>query len=161
MGVDHNAYIGPYLRATIEVKKQTIDKCKDHNVPPDAEFCPKCGTSKNDRIRIYDGENAPDYWEGNYSKGEFNDYFYSTSMISAPDIANGKRTYIYLPNRYYKELNIPRIEGEKYSEEEVAFDELDIPEIMRKFNELFKDEIEYIKQWFEVEVKFGYVSYCS
>jgi hypothetical protein len=38
---------------------------------------------------------------------------------------------------------------------------LDVPATTEKFKELFAEELAYLKQWFEVEVKFGYVSWCS
>lgn len=167
MGVDHNAYIGPYLRVTEVVTKKKIDRCEKHNRPDDAVYCPKCG----EKNRFYETEtdDAPDDWSYSYKKNgkkcEFNDYLYSTSFMSAPEVTvkNGRRvrTYFYLPNRYHDEMGLPDIEGGKYSEEEVPFDELNIPATLEKFQELFKDEIAYLKQWFEVEVKFGYVSYCS
>lgn len=164
MGVDHNAYIGPYLRVTETVEKIKIDRCKDHQ-RGDAPYCPQCGKSAIDRYETIETNNAPDNWQEEYVKDgkevSFYDYLCSTSYMSAPDIIDGKRTYLYTPNRFYDELNIPRIEGGKYSEEEVPFDELDIPGTLKKFKSLFKDEIEYLKQWFEVEVKFGYISYCS
>ncbi len=169
MGVDHHVYIGPYLRVRTTVKQISVDRCADHNFPDDAGFCPKCGKSKRDRIQLIEKVDVPDYWEENYQKDgkktEFNDYLYSTSMMSPPDIKekDGKRTrtYLYLPNRYYKELGLPHIEGGKYDEEEIPFDGLDIPGISDKFVELYKDEINYLIQWFEVEVSFGYISYCS
>jgi hypothetical protein len=160
MGVDHNAYIGPYLRVTETVKKRQIDYCAEHN-RKDSAYCPKCGRSTKDRIYTHEGGDAPDNWEEDYKKGNFYDYLTSTSIMSGPDTIKGKKTYIYLPNRYYKELNIPSIEGGKYSEEEVPFDEMDVSGTIKKFKSLFKDEIEHLKQWFEVEVKFGYISYCS
>lgn len=160
MGVDHNAYIGPYVRVTETVEKKQGDYCEDHN-RGDSPHCPQCGRSKADRKYSYEDNGAPDDWEEEYSKGSFYDYLSSTSFMSSPDIIKGKRTYIYLPNLYYKELNIPKIEGGKYSEEEVPFDELDVAGTIKKFKTLFKDELAYLKKWFEVEVKFGYVSYCS
>jgi hypothetical protein len=160
MGVDHNAYIGPYLRVTATMQKIEIDYCAEHD-RGDAAYCPKCGKSKKDRIYKTEGDNAPDDWESEYKKGDFHDYLTSTSFMGDPDTIDGKKTYIYLPNRYYDELKIPRIDGGKYSEEEVPFDELDVPGTIKKFKSLFKDEIEHLKQWFEVEVKFGYISYCS
>ena len=165
MGVDHNAYIGPYLRVTETVTEQKQDKCADHDFPADASFCPKCGTKKNDRIRTFEASNVPDGWEEDYKKGDFHDYLVHTSFMSSPDIeekdSKRTRTYLYMPNRYYDELKIPRVDGGKYSEEEVPFDDLDVPGITIKFLELFADEIEYLRQWFEVEVKFGYIGYCS
>ncbi len=164
MGVDHNAYIGPYLRVTETVKKIKVDHCEKHN-RGDSAYCPKCGKSKKDRYETQEGNEAPDDWEYSYKKNgkevEMTDYLCSTSYMSAPDIVKGKRTYLYTPNRYYEELGIPSIDGGKYSEEEVDLEELDIKEMKKKFEELFKDEIAYLKQWFEVEVKFGYISYCS
>lgn len=99
MGVDHNAYIGPYLRVTATLETKTADYCDDHDRPADAEFCPKCGRSNKDRVRKYEDDGTPD--------------------------------------------------------------ELNIPEITQKFTELFKEEIDYLKQWFGVEVKFGYIAWCS
>ena len=160
MGVDHNAYIGPYLRVTMMVEKRKIDHCEKHN-RGDSAYCPKCGLSKKDRFEVQEGTNAPDDWEESYKKGDFNDFLTSTSFMSAPDIVKGKQTYIYLPNGCYGELGIPNIDGGKYSEEEVPFDELDVPGTIKKFKTLVKDEIKYLEQWFEVEVKFGYISYCS
>jgi hypothetical protein len=160
MGVDHNAYIGPYLRVTATIQKIEIDYCAEHD-RGDAAYCPKCGRSEKDRICKSEGDNAPDEWEENYKEGGFYDYLSSTSMMSGPDTVKGKKTYIYLPNRYYKELGLPDIEGGKYSEEEVPFDELDVPGTIKKFKKLFKDEIKHLKQWFEVEVKFGYIAWCS
>jgi len=164
MGVDHNAYIGPYLRVTETVKKVQIDHCKNHD-RGDATYCPECGLSKQQRRETQECSDAPDDWETEYKKNgkeaDFNDYLCSTSFMSSPDIIKGKRTYLYTPNRYYEELNIPDIDGDKYSEEEVPFDEIDVPGTIKKFKKLFKDEIAYLEQWFEVEVKFGYISYCS
>jgi hypothetical protein len=157
MGVDHNAYIGPYLRVTATMKKKKIDYCLQHE-RGNAEYCPQCGRSKNQRIHEYESDGAPDDWEEKYKKGNFNDYLTSTSVMSGPDTVKGKKTYIYLPNRYYEELHIPQIDGDS---EEVSFDTMDIPETISRFKALFKDEIKYLKQWFEVEVKFGYVSWCS
>lgn len=161
MGVDHNAYIGPYLRVTEVVEKQKIDRCETHD-RGDSPYCPKCGRRIIDRYETIETNNAPDNWQEDYVKNGacFYDYLSSTSFISAPDVIDGKRTYLYLPNRYYKELKIPRIEGGMCSEE-VPFDELDVPGTIKKFKSLFKDEIKYLEQWFEVETKFGYVSYCS
>jgi len=68
---------------------------------------------------------------------------------------------LHLPNRYYAEIGIPKIDGGKYSQEDIPFDDLNGPVITQRFLEKFKDEIAYLKQWFEVEVKFGYVAYCS
>ena len=172
MGVGHNAYIGPYLRVTATIKDKIVDGCADHNFPDDAAYCPKCGKSRKDRMRKYEDDGTSDDWEQNYQRkgknktnGGFWDYLTSTSSMSVPDIewGDGKktRTYIYLPNRYYKEMGLPSIEGGKYSEEEVPFDELNIPEITQKFTEFFKEEIDYLKQWFGVEVKFGYIAWCS
>jgi hypothetical protein len=160
MGIDHNAYIGPYLRVTGTVEKREVDYCADHN-RGDAAYCPQCGKSKKDRISVKEGNNAPGDWQGEYPKGEFYNYLSSTAHYSDPDIKDGKRTYIYIPNRYYKEMSIPSIEGGKYSEEEVDLEALNVAEMKKKFTKLFKDEIAYLKQWFEVEIKFGYISYCS
>jgi len=161
MGVDHNAYIGPYIRATETVKQKQIDYCSEHN-RGDATYCPKCGKSIKDRIYKFYGGEAPDGWEVDYKKGHFNDYLSSTSIMSRPNIIDGKRTYIYLPNRYYDELGIPDIEGNvMYSESEVPFGELDVPGTIKKFEKLFKEEIAHLKQWFEIEVKFGYITWCS
>lgn len=160
MGVDHNAYIGPYLRVTETVEKRKIDRCEKHD-RGDSPYCPKCGRRTIDRYETIETNNAPDDWKEEYSKGCFYDYLTSTSFMSAPDIVDGKRTYLYIPNRHYDELDIPSIEGGKYSEEEVPFDELDVPGTIKKFELLFKDEIAYLRQWFEVEAKFGYISYCS
>ncbi len=165
MGVDHHAYIGPYVRVTQVVEKKTIDKCADHDFPADASFCPKCGRAKGIRLYTVEGINAPDDWEEDYKQGTFCDYLTSTSFMSPPDVevVNGKRqrTHLYIPNRYFKELGLPHIDGGKYSEEEVPLDELDVREIVEKFKQLFADELGYLRQWFEVEVKFGYVGYCS
>jgi hypothetical protein len=160
MGVDHNAYIGPYLRVTQTVTKGQGDYCKDHN-RGDAAFCPQCGKSKKDRYYTFEDNGAPNNWQEEYEKGSFYDYLTSTSFMGSPDLVDGKRTHLYLPNRYYKELNIPSIDGGKYSKEEVPFDEIDVPGTLKTFKKLFKDEIAYLEKWFEVEVKFGYVSYCS
>jgi hypothetical protein len=160
MGVDHNAYIGPYLRVTETVEKKEVDLCAEHN-RKDAPYCPECGRSKKDQIYTYDDNDAPNNWRVNYIKNgkkcEFYDYLTSTSVMSNPHIVKGKRTYIYLPNCYYEELEIPDID----SKEEVPFDDLDVQGITKKFCKLFKDEINYLEQWFEVEAKFGYVSWCS
>lgn len=164
MGVDHNAYIGPYLRVTETVKKIKVDHCEKHD-RGDAAYCPKCGKSKKDRYETQEGNEAPDNWEVNYKKNgkkvEFMDYLTNTSFMSNPDTVKGKRTYLYLPNRLYDELEIPSLEGGKYSEEEVDLEELDIKGMKAKFEELFADEIAYLRKWFVVEVKFGYISYCS
>lgn len=164
MGVDHNAYIGPYLRVTETVVKKKGDYCEDHN-RGDSPHCPQCGRSKTNRTFDYEENGAPDNWQEEYKKDGkdvcFYDYLCSTSFMSSPDIIGGKRTYLYIPNRFYKELEIPRVEGGKYSEEEVPFDTLDVPGTLKKFESLFKDEIAYLKQWFEVEAKFGYIAYCS
>jgi hypothetical protein len=165
VGVDHNAYIGPYLRVTEAVREERTDRCKDHNFPQDAAFCPKCGTQKANRFFTRVVNDAPDDWEQSFMKGgktcDFMDYLMSTSCMSPPDTKNGKRTYLYTPNCHYDQLKLPRIDGGKYSEEEVPFDKLDINGITQKFTELFAEEIAYLKQWFEVEVKFGYISWCS
>ena len=165
MGVDYNAYIGPYVRATVEVQKKTIDRCEKHNFLAGMEFCPKCGTSKLTREQTYDADLTPPGWVECFPKGEIYNYLYSTSCMSSPDIfqKDGKsyRTYIYLPNRYRKELNIPELSGGRYSESEIPFEELDVPNILVKFNELYKEEIAYMKQWFQIEIKFGYIAYCS
>jgi hypothetical protein len=169
MGVDHHSYIGPYLRVTEITKKEKVDSCESHNFPVDASFCPKCGNSKQSRYKVIEINDAPDDWEEEYVKNGktccFWDYLTSTSVMSGPDVEekNGKRirTYIYLPNQYFDELDLPKIDGGKYSEEEVPFDKLDIPELTRKFTDLYTDEIVYLKQWFEVEVKFGYIGWCS
>jgi len=159
MSIEYNAYIGPYLRVTETVQEKKIDRCVEHN-RGDATYCPTCGRSKKNRIDTYEDNGAPDNWEENYKDGGFYDYLTLTSM-SDQETVNGKKTYIYLPNRYYDKLGLPSIAGENYYEGEVVFDELDVPKITKKFNELFKDEMKYLKQWFEVEVKFGYVRWCS
>jgi len=169
MGVDHSAYIGPYVRVTEKVVQVKVDRCKGHDRPEDAPYCPKCGKSKSDRYTTTEQGPAPDGWEEDYKKGgknsNFWDFLSSTSIMSGPEVeTRGKervRTYIYLPNRYHKEMNLPDIVGGKYSEEEVPFDELDIKGTTEKFMELFADELTHLKQWFEVEIKFGYVSWCS
>lgn len=163
MGVDHNGYIGPYVRVTATVMKRKVDYCESHN-RDNTTYCPTCGRGQNARFVTIDYEGAPDDWQENYkngANGTFSDYLFSTSHMSPPDIVKNKRIYLYLPNRYYDELNLPHIEGGKYSEEEVPFDDLNVQEITKKFKELYKDEIEYLKQWFDVEVKFGYIGYCS
>ena len=160
MGINHNVHIGPYLRVTATMEKKEIDYCTQHE-RGNADYCPKCGRSKKDRIYKHESDNAPDDWESKYKKGDFHDYLISTSFMSDPDTVKGKKTYIYLPNRHYEELNILNVDGGKYSEEEVSFDEIDVPGTIKKFKSLFKDEIEYLKQWFDVKVKFGYISYCS
>jgi hypothetical protein len=172
MSVDHNAYIGPYLRVTETLKKISIDDCAGHNFPEDASFCPKCGKSKKERIRIYLDNGTPDDWNIGYKRknekktsGGLHDYLCSTFIMSPPIIQKVDdkmiRTEFYLPNRYYEELGIPKIDGSRYSKEEIPFDELDVKGITQKFLELYVEEIAYLKQWFEVEVKFGYISYCS
>lgn len=160
--VDHNAYIGPYLRVTETLEKRSEDSCADHNFPEDALFCPKCGKSKKDRIRTYNDGPAPRGWQEEYPLGgkEVNFYDYMWPCLTKQEKPSTS-TAIYLPNRYYDELGIPKIDGGKYSEEEVPFDTLNPQEITQKFTEKFKNEIAYLKQWFEVEVKFGYVAYCS
>ena len=118
-------------------------------------------------MHTYSDDGAPEGWEQEYKKdgkkppGGFWDYFSPTGTLGDSDEKNGKVTYIYLPNRYYEEMNIPSLEGGKYSEEEVPFDDLDIKGTTQKFLELFKDEIAHLKQWYEVEVKFGYIGWCS
>ena len=167
MRIDYNAYIGPYLKVKTEIKTQFYDPCENqgHNFLPSMEFCPQCGTSKKNRIREYTGTIAPPDWEEKFSKGLIYDYLHSTSVMGYPPTQeeNGKkyRTYIYLPNRYYKELNIPRINDAR-EECELDFDfALNPTEMKEKFQELFSEEIAYMRQWFEVTVHFGYVSYCS
>lgn len=153
MGVDYNAYIGPYLRVMVPVQVVETDFCAEHN-RGDVAYCPKCGRSKNFRIGKSEVNQA---LIRQYKGGDFYDYFYSTSSGSQPPIIEGKRTHIYLPNKYWNELGIPRLSSRK----ELPLDEMDIRGMVEKFETLFKDEIIYLKQWFGVEVKFGYVSYCS
>jgi hypothetical protein len=163
MGVDHSAYIGPYLRVTEKLEKKSEDLCADHNRPEDALFCPKCGRSTKDRIRTYDDGPAPRGWQEELPKDgkKVNLYDYLWPCFTKDVNKPGTSTAIYLPNRYYAEIGIPKIDGRKYSEEDVPFDDMNGPVITQKFLEKFKDEIAYLKQWFEVEVKFGYVAYCS
>ena len=168
MGVDHNAYIGPYLRVTEVVTKQQYDRCADCNRPDDVAYCPKCGRSKKDRIYAFEGGAAPDDWEQDYEKDGKKSKGYSggglhlssIDIMSPPNIEekDGRRirTYLYLPNGDFG-ADLPSIEGE----EEVPFDELDVSGITKKFTEFYKDEMKYIEQWFEVEVKFGYLGWCS
>lgn len=164
MGVDHNAYIGPYVRVTETVQKKKGDKCEKHD-RGDAAYCPKCGASKKDRYYDYEDNGAPDGWESDYKKNgkkvEFWDYLSTTCCMSSPEVVKGKRTCLYVANRYHKELNIPDIDGGKYSEEEVPFDAMNVQATIDKFKLLFADELAYLEKWFEVEVKFGYVSWCS
>lgn len=165
MGVDHNAYIGPYITATIEVKSQKSDKCENHNFPKDADFCPKCGTPKNNRYYTREVSSVPSDFTEDYikknDKGQKINFFDLLFYTSDPEVVikDGKRTktYIYLPNRYYKELNIPDV----ISEGDMPFDNLDIEGGTKKFKNLFADEITYLKQWFLVEIKFGYVAWYS
>lgn len=159
MGVDYNAYIGPYIRATHTVSEKRIDRCVGHDVPPDAVFCPQCGTRKANRFATVIESSAPKRWEEKYSKGEFCNFLHTTSCMSSPEIVNGRQTYLYLPNRHHNELGIPEIDCRK--EQEISFEEYDIGATIERFKELFKDEIAYMSQWFLVEVKFGYISYCS
>lgn len=106
MSIDHNAYIGPYLRVTETVEKREIDRCAKHNFPPDAFYCPKCGCAKKDRYTKEEVSNAPEWWNNRFKKegkaAELSDYLHTSSM-DAPKIkeSNGKRTrtYMYLPNR--------------------------------------------------------------
>ena len=114
-------------------------------------------TCKADRIYKFEGGDTPDGWEEEYTKGSFYNYF----VITYSYTVKNKRTYLYLPNCYEKELKIPHVEGGKYSEEEISFEEMDVTGITKKFETLFKDEIEYLKRWFTVEVKFGYIAWCS
>ena len=162
MGVDHNGYIGPYVRVIENHKKSLKDACADHNFPEDAEYCPKCGKHKSHRmVEIVEGD-APKYWSGEYFKNgkkcEFWDYL---SQAFSKNLKDNVSLSIYIPNRYWKELEIPRIEDGKYSEEEVSFEEFDMNWSIEKFKELFSDELTYISQWFKIEVKFGYIGYCS
>ena len=169
MGIDYNAYLGPYLRVKVEVKKVKVDCCEKHDVPPDAAFCPKCGTSKKDRITTQEQE-VPEHWAWEYKKKgksvELNDYLSSTSHMTNPPIQKDGdkryRVYLYIPNRYWDELNVPRLGSRSGDyEDEIELENLDMGKAKKDFAKLFKEEIDYIKQWHEVEVKFGYISYCS
>src|SRR5688572_11108568 len=108
MGIDYNAYLGPYLRVKVEVKQQKVDRCATHNFPADAAFCPKCGTAKKDRMSTEEVEQPP-HWAEDYKKkgkrAELNDYICSTSHMSAPEIVKDGdkrvRIYLYTANRYW------------------------------------------------------------
>ncbi len=173
MGFEHHAYIGPYLRVTETVQQVRQDQCVDHNRPDNAKFCPVCGEAN--RYKVVEDNGAPDDWGYGYKRkseekptnGGLFDYLCttSTSCSCRPNLIDkdGKkvRTYLHVPNRFYEDLGIPQIKGGKYSEEEVAFEDLNVSDSKEKFAEIFQEEIEYLKQWFEVELKFGYISWNS
>jgi hypothetical protein len=163
MSVDHNGYIGPYIRVFETFEEKKVDYCATHNFPDTASFCPQCGSSKSQRY----GNNrasvtAPDDWQGDYKKNseeaDFSDYLQQVMII---DTDKSTEISLFIPNGSYKELNIPRVDGGKYSIEEVPFDDLDIPGSIEKFKKLFADEIAYLEQWFKIEIKYGYLGYCS
>jgi hypothetical protein len=158
MGISRNAYVGPYLSAKIAVKKTEVDYCKSHNCSLDMDYCPKCGTHKQNRIRILELIDAPDDWGIEYPKGEFSNFMYSTSIMTDATTIDGFKTYTYLPNRYYDEIGIPSIEE---GETVLDFGEMNSKEMVKKFKTLFADEIAYLSQWFEVKICFGLVSYYS
>ncbi len=162
MSVDHNAYIGPYLRVIDTIKEKTVDTCIYHNFPVDALYCPACGQRRELRMKVCHSGNAPPYWEDNYVKDgkkvDFHDCMFSCLTKKGKENTS---ISIYLPNTYFDEIGIPMIDGGKYAEEEVSFDDLNAQDMTQKFVEKFKDEIAYLRQWFVVEVKFGYVAYCS
>lgn len=167
MGIDRNLYIGPYLRVREVVEQKTVDNCAGHNFPNDAIYCPQCGKHKNNRFVNFEKNNAPNYWQERFEKnGEsvnFDDYMVTTSCMADPtvEIIDGKRVkiYIYYPNRSHEELNLPRIQDN--DEQNIPFDGLDIQGTLKKFKEIFSDEIAFLKQWFEVEIKFGFLSWYS
>lgn len=120
--VDKNTYVGPYIRATVEIDENGLEK-------------------------------GPDYWD--FSE-PLRDNLYSTSIMSPPKIVNNKRIYILLPNHSYAKIGIP---GPLDLIDEISIDDMNINEIKRKFEEVFEVEIEYIKKFFEIEVKFGFIYY--
>lgn len=164
MGISHNAYLGPYLFVTETVTEKVIDNCLDHNFPEDAAFCPKCGISKTRRFQTAFVGNAPKDWKYSYKKNGKTcilcDYLHEVSGVRDV-ISDGDkhiRTRIYLPNRYYDEIGIPKIDDDT---QELQLDGVDFGAMSDKFAKIFEDEIVYIQQFHEVEIRFGYISYYS
>ena len=52
MGIDYNAYIGPYLKVKTEIKTQLYDPCENqgHNFLPNMEFCQIGRASCKERV---------------------------------------------------------------------------------------------------------------
>lgn len=166
MSIDNNSYIGPYLKVTVEIKTKLVDKCQDHDFPKNAKYCPVCGTPTLDRIVeiIEDGMG----WEHEpTNRITLVDWFYTTSSVCPPETykKGGKeyQDYIYLPNKHRKKMGLPEIADDRYGDDcEVPFDNLDIPGCLTKFKELFKKPISMLEERYcKVEIKYGYVSYCS
>lgn len=173
-------YLGPYLSAKVEVIKEKVDSCEDHAhawkneaCPEDRvslylenAFCSVCGVKRVERFKTIEVEKPEDideFWRDHYTKGDFRNYLSDTSWMSPPPIFKEGdkefRLYRYTPNRHWDELSIPDIDGD--SEVALDLESINVEERKAKFIELFKDEIEYLKQWHEVKIHFGLLVYFS
>lgn len=141
-------YIGPCVKVICPTTTVVVDKCKDHNVPNDANYCPVCATHKTNRMYQYKAlKDAPYNWESIYPKGEFTDYLYSANYSSTVE-TDTNITYHYIPNRHYDELGVIH----SYDSQVIVITDMDFNKSIAKFKEIFKEELEYLQKWFTIEI---------
>ena len=155
MSLDKYTYIGPYIVATVNTKEIESDLCATHNFPKDANFCPKCGRSKNQRYVKQTVSDTPDFWEEDYSKGHLDDFLIPNHHIEYA--SKEKSVQFYFPNKFQNEISF--IDScDDYFKFEITPEK--IQKSLDKFETLFKDEIEYMKQWFDIQIVYGVIKYA-
>lgn len=153
MGMSRDIYIGPYLVVQIPLHEVETDCCAGHTIPQGSSFCPDCGRDVRHRIHRTKELKIPLGWQDDYPKGLFSNYLYSVNPLDQSDL----HTSVFLPNRYYSELGIPRLDKTG----DFPFSDVDFSNMKERFEDRFAEEIAYLRRWCQVEVKVGCVSYYS
>lgn len=160
MGVDYNVYVGPYIEYRVQIITTLISPCTQEDCPKSQDpYCPQCGMSaeKQSKMLTVKREEPEIYfWEE-----PFNERFYnprSHSPLGAEE--DEMKTYQALPNIGNWGDNI----DPKYEEDIIEMQNLDIQEIVSRFEYEFEKELNILKEMCgieNVEVKYGVLVYMS
>lgn len=148
--------IGPYIKSTIPLFYESVDKCANHNVPENAKFCPECGL--NVKFRCYEAkaDNVSD-WLNKFSNLQLGSFYEHFWLVDQPATLT-HRTYVYFPaGKYWNKLDVIDLDAYRH----ISYHGADIDGIVAAFKRLFADEIKFLQQFSEVEVDFGYVSFLG
>lgn len=157
MGIDYNAYLGPYVEVTTEIVRRDVDHCKKPDICPNSKqmFCPECGLEVSKRHTSEEREIVE------FDTSDLNDNLFNNAGMSYPPIyeRNGRkfRNYCFMPNKkgYGRMLD-------NEEEQVVELNTLNLQSEVSGFVMEFQPQIKILeKAYGYCKLKWGLIRWCS